>query len=366
MKLPFRPWPFILLATLTPLTLGDAALAQVAAPTHRIDNELIIGTKVAPPFAMKDGTGAWEGLSIDLWRRIAERLGLHFRFQEETLADLIAKTARGELDGAVAAISVTADRERLVDFTQPYYATGLGIAIPRAKASTFGLLRSLLSRNMLLALLGVSAVLVLVGAVVWLFERRHNEHFGDHGVGLRSSIMWAAMRAAGDSGDAAPRTFPGQLVSLVWTLVSVVLISSFTAVLTSSLTTWQLEGRVQSVKDLHTVRTGTVIGSAPARYLEGQGIASAGFADLESGLRALEAGRLDAMVFDRDLMLWTVKQKFDSSLGVLDVTFDPVNYAIALPPQSTLRRDLDEQILAEIGSEWWHRSKVTYLGEGTP
>ena len=37
-----------------------------------LDRELVIGTKEAPPFAMKAADGAWQGISIDLWRRIAD------------------------------------------------------------------------------------------------------------------------------------------------------------------------------------------------------------------------------------------------------------------------------------------------------
>jgi polar amino acid transport system substrate-binding protein len=45
--------------------------------------ELVIGTKEAPPFSMKAADGTWEGISIDLWRRIADELHLRYRFTEE-------------------------------------------------------------------------------------------------------------------------------------------------------------------------------------------------------------------------------------------------------------------------------------------
>src|SRR4029079_12035259 len=34
--------------------------------------ELIIGTKEAPPFALKHADGTWTGISIELWRDIAQ------------------------------------------------------------------------------------------------------------------------------------------------------------------------------------------------------------------------------------------------------------------------------------------------------
>ena len=35
--------------------------------------ELVIGTKVAPPFAMKAADGTWRGIRINLWQRIANQ-----------------------------------------------------------------------------------------------------------------------------------------------------------------------------------------------------------------------------------------------------------------------------------------------------
>ena len=34
--------------------------------------ELVIATKEAPPFSMKVADGTWQGISVDLWRRVAE------------------------------------------------------------------------------------------------------------------------------------------------------------------------------------------------------------------------------------------------------------------------------------------------------
>ena len=93
--------------------------------------ELVVGTKVAPPFAMKAEDGSWHGISIELWRRIANQTHLRYRFQETTLKDLTEGVADGSLDAGVAALTVTGPRRQMVDFTQPFYSTGLGIAVAR-------------------------------------------------------------------------------------------------------------------------------------------------------------------------------------------------------------------------------------------
>jgi ABC-type amino acid transport substrate-binding protein len=37
-----------------------------------LQRTIVVGTKEAPPFAMKTREGEWSGISIDLWRRIAD------------------------------------------------------------------------------------------------------------------------------------------------------------------------------------------------------------------------------------------------------------------------------------------------------
>ena len=47
--------------------------------------ELVVGTKVAAPFAMKEEDSTWRGISIELWRRIANQMHLRYRFEETSL-----------------------------------------------------------------------------------------------------------------------------------------------------------------------------------------------------------------------------------------------------------------------------------------
>src|SRR6185437_11626186 len=140
-------------------TDGSRAVAQTAGPTQPLPNrELVVATKEAAPFAMKADDGSWSGISIDLWRRIAEQLHLRYRFVEvRTVEDQLNAVTHGTADVAVAAITVTAARARTVDFTQPFYETGLGVAVRGGLADWIPVLRTFLSFNFL------QAILVLLG-----------------------------------------------------------------------------------------------------------------------------------------------------------------------------------------------------------
>jgi ABC-type amino acid transport substrate-binding protein len=173
-----------LLAGLLAICLGNAAFCQPLSQqpaTHAPlpDRELIVATKEAPPFAMKGPDGTWQGISIDLWRHAADQLHLHYRFVETTsVQDLMASTSKGETDAAVAAITVTAARAEASDFTQPYYHAGLGVAVAGGIANWLPIVRTFLSLRFFGAILVLLVIALIVGTLVWLFERRQNNHFG--------------------------------------------------------------------------------------------------------------------------------------------------------------------------------------------
>jgi ABC-type amino acid transport substrate-binding protein len=118
--------------TLEIITASEpASAAQAASPENQvIVGELVVGTKEAPPFAMKDSEGNWSGISIDLWRQVADRLKLRYHFVDVvTVTSLLENLESGHFDIAVAAITVTPARQQLVDFTTPYFHTGTGVAV---------------------------------------------------------------------------------------------------------------------------------------------------------------------------------------------------------------------------------------------
>jgi polar amino acid transport system substrate-binding protein len=361
-----RQFRLLTLACLLPVLCAadPAPLPSPSTLAAQPDHMLVIATKEAAPFAMKGSDGEWRGISIDLWRRIADQLHLHYRFAEmSTVQDLTNATAAGTADAAVAAITVTAARARTSDFTQPFYETGLGVAVAGGTANWLSMLRTFLSFGFLQAVLALLGIALVVGILVWLFERRENDHFAGHPVrGLTSGIWWSAvaMTQAG-AAQGGPASLPGRLLAVVWMIASIITLAVFTAGITSSITTHQLQGLVRNVDDLRSLRVGVVDSSSTVEFLDSQRIAHSGFADPKAGLQALQSGGIDAFVYDRPLLTWMVRQQF-SGLQVLGVTFDRQNYAFALPPDSPLRVRLDIALLDNLDSQWWQQLLYRYLG----
>ena len=351
------------------LVLTALGCVQAFAQTpldELLKRELVVGTKEAAPFSMKDADGTWTGISIDLWRRIADEKKIRYRFAEtETVPQLIEGVASGKFDVAVAALTVTAAREEMIDFSAPFYSTGLGIAVASGGLANWSpVWRALTSFNFLQSVFALIGLALLVGLVVWLFERRSNEEFGGTvAKGLSTSVWWTTVAMTQRAiGQAGPRTMPGRFVAMLWMVCSIIAIAVFTAGITSALTVRQLQGNVQGVTDLSQVKVGAVGGSSTEEALARIRTHFLPYPNARDGLMALRNRQIDAFVYDRPLMAWIVSQDFRSSVLLLDATFDPQNYAFALPAGSPLRKPLNVAILQAVQSRWWDDTLFRYIG----
>jgi polar amino acid transport system substrate-binding protein len=353
----------MMVVVVTGTTLAQSTARAQTLPEAR---ELVVGTKVAPPSAMKAEDGTWYGMSIDLWRRIARDANLRYRLQETTLQDLTDGVAEGSLNLAVAELTVTGQRHRAVDFTQPFYSSGLGIAVKTDGGVTWWPVDgSMFSLGFLRAVVVLFAVSLTEGVMLWLVECRHNDHFGAHRKGFGSSLWWSAVamtQGAGPVGEKVPVTLLGRLFAIVWMVASVIVIASVTAALTSQLTLKQLSGTVHGETDLRNVRVAAIAGSETTEYLTREHISYQLFADADTALLALQKDRIDAVVYDRLLLTWFINERFSGSLKVLDATFDLQVYAIALPRDSTLRMPINLAVIDVIRSDWWRAVLFSYLG----
>ena len=84
-----------------------------------------IGTDTSfPPYEYKEGN-KYTGIDIDLMEAIAKLEGFEVEFKPMDFGGLIPALQSGQLDGVIAGASITEERKKSVDFSEPYYASGL-------------------------------------------------------------------------------------------------------------------------------------------------------------------------------------------------------------------------------------------------
>ncbi|MED5387572.1 MAG: transporter substrate-binding domain-containing protein [Pseudomonadota bacterium] len=326
---------------------------------------LTVAVKASPPFSFQSGD-RWDGVSVELWEQIAEQAGYEYRFRPyKTVSDMLTAIELGQADVAIGAISVTADRERRLDFTQPMYRGGLGIATRTEASGWLTTLRALFSWKFLSAVLALGLVLLLVGLLVWWVERKKNpEQFGGTASqGIGSGFWWSAvtMTTVG-YGDKAPVSMAGRIIGLVWMFASIITISGFTAAIASSVTVNQLQTRVAGVGDLPRVQTAAVEATSGEQWLVGEGISHRNYPNLEKAMRAVVLGEVDALVADAPVMRYLLREREASNVLVLPKLAREESYAFAVANGSTLREPIDQAMLDILPSQEWRQVLNRYLG----
>lgn len=352
-----RPLSLLLWLCLLPMPLTAGA---TEAP-----DVMTIATREVPPFAMKDESGHWHGISIELWRTIATKLGLEYRFREMGLKAMLTAVERKQVDAAVAGLTITSTRERRMDFTHPFLSSGLGIAVRIDGGSGWlAVSRRFLSMRFLHVIASLLGLLLLVGVLVWLFERRRNPQFGGSPAqGIGAGLWWSAvtMTTVG-YGDKAPQTPAGRVIAMVWMFAGILVISSFTAAIATALTLGELGGKVQGKDDLPRVRIATVSDTTSAQYLREAHLGFRAKPSLENALDALAGGAVDAVVYDKPILSYQVHRQFDDRLTVLPARFERQDYGIALPSGSALRERINQVLLESIHDPAWGEMVFRYLG----
>jgi len=351
----------------TGLAIALALAAGILA--HAADSSPVIrvGVVASPPFAMKTAKGEWEGISVDLWKAVAAKLGIRCAYQECDGAKIAGMIAAGTLDAGVGRISPLELNDPAIDFTHTFYFTGLALAAPKMteRQHWLSVLRMLRENNFIILVFLILLTLVLSGVTIWLLEYRRNpEHFSKnpfHGIG--SGLWWSATTITTVGyGDKAPITFGGRLLAFFWMLTGITLVSVFTATITSMCTVSRLGNVYERPEDLQNKRLVAVAGSPAEIFLQKTGIDYQKAATIPEALKLLSGGKLDMVIDDQSVLKYYRRQKKMTGIIVLPHLLTLKGYAFVMAKNSPLRDQLNQAISEYILLPDWQNILFRYLG----
>ncbi len=341
---------------LTCIVLG---LFMVGATAVETSAPLRVAVYDVPPYGYAAANGEIDGVSVDLWRRVAGAMDR--RYTLTPVADIEAVLGgleQGRFDAAIGAITITPEREARVDFSYPAHRSGVAIAVrketgPFSALQAYGAAAFELGGLIAVILLG----LALTGLAMWAIERhsRAAERGESHVSSLRDGLYWAVvtMTTVG-YGDKTPKTTGGRVIATLWMFGSLVLISLLSTSLVSRLTADRVERSDAAADiDLAGKRLAAVTASSGAEYLEGLHRSYEPAKDLAAALDALAAGKVDAVVNSVGALRYLVARRHATGLEVAGGLLAPAYMAFALPKGSQLKRPLDTALIRTTsGPEW--------------
>jgi ABC-type amino acid transport substrate-binding protein len=324
------------------------------AQAEAADGALVVGIRHAPPFGIVHPDGRFTGMAVDIFRLVAEDLGLSYRLEE-------ASSDRPGPGSVVLPVEATAALEAEADLSQPVYTATLGLARQRG-SPIWDVVRGFASLEFLRLVVGLSTLLLAVGAVVWAIERRRNDMFATRPIrGLGDGFWWAGVTLTTIGyGDKAPVTFWGRAVAMLWMLVGLAVSAALTAAIVTL--SGAGDGALSLPEDLEGERVVALRGGMAEPFLTREGMVAERVDTLEAALASLRAGEADAVLAAAPRLEWELGS--DRTLAVQTTRLDPVLIAFALPQGDPRTEAIDIAILELLATEAGRETVLRYLPDG--
>jgi len=299
------------------------------------------------PFVISQN-GVWSGLSVDIWQKVAALNEWEYEFTgypDETSA--VKALLAGSADIVVAEVPITSEILQYVEFSQPYFRSGLQVMVTSARPHTLKrLFQDLNSFGHLTILWWLVGLVVVLTALVTLFERRHNPDFPKawHD-GVAEAFYFVISLLVGKS---SYKGFPGvlgRLMLVFWMLVGLLTVMYLTSSITAVMTMEKMQSAIAGPQDLPGKLVGAVKNGKAVSYLSRNRIETNLYPKLEDAVGALVNGDVRAVVGAAPIL-----QYYDANHPELPITevghvFSPYNYGFALPMGSKLRQPLNSALL---------------------
>lgn len=327
------------------LCCASFALAADAPATKEIRAAL----SGSSPFLSQNSGGEWEGLTIDIFNDVATQNGWSVTYKPYPSREAALKALEdNEADILVGDVSIVSALTESVEFSQPYFRSGLQIMVTDARPHTIARLWEDLDDwghlDVFWIMIGIILVLTVLVAI---FERAHNPDFPEKWRdGLAESFYYVVSLTLGKQGYKGFGGWLGRLVLVVWTIAGVIVVAYVTSSITSVMTVEKLRARINGPADLPGHTVGAVTDTTAVEYLQRHGITYRLYPDLPTAVKALVAGNdIRAIVGSAPVL-----QFYDNSNQSIPITevgpiFAPFNYGFALPLGSDLRLPLNATLL---------------------
>ncbi|XP_076046032.1 ionotropic receptor 8a isoform X2 [Oratosquilla oratoria] len=213
-----------------------------------------------------------DGYCVDLAQKLGDMMKFDFEFvfpkdgkygarqPDGTWNGLVGDLASGETDLIVAPLTMTSEREEVVDFVAPYFdQSGISIVIQkRQKEESLFKFMTVLKPEVWVSIV---AALVVTGIMIWLLDRyspysaQNNAELYPYPCRkftLKESFWFALTSFTPQGGGEAPKALSGRTLVAAYWLFVVLMLATFTANLAAFLTVERMQTPVSSLEELAT------------------------------------------------------------------------------------------------------------------
>ena len=334
------------------LVAAIGGLPGLVPGAHAAERAVTVATYDVEPFVITEGNVKY-GFTIDLLDEVAKRAGWRYTYVDSgNVPGLLRAVQEGRADLGASNISITAERERTFDFSQPIIAAGLQTIVPassaqRAEPGLVDFLKVLFSKTMLVWLLAALALTVLPAHIIWVLERGNAESMVDRSYfpGIFQAFGWGLGMLAAAPFD-PPLRWPIRVVTIIWTFVSIIFVAYYTAILTTNFTVSTITSQISTPADLIGKKVCTVADTTSSAYLNKLGAPFTGAAQIEDCYDGLGKGDFQAVVYDAPVLQYYLTHGGAGVAVPAGAVFKDEDYGLVFPAGSQLREAADSALLS--------------------
>jgi ABC-type amino acid transport substrate-binding protein len=90
---------------------------------------LTVGSDIPYPPFEQGKPGSYTGFDVELMEAIAERIGRTAEFQDTSFETIFRDVQQGKFEAVISAATITEEREKAVDFSNPYYLSEQAVLV---------------------------------------------------------------------------------------------------------------------------------------------------------------------------------------------------------------------------------------------
>lgn len=287
--------------------------------------------------ADSDTQALYTGFYVDLWESIARDLRVEYEWVEaETFSDLLQLVQSGQVDVAAYHLSITAERERLMDFSHTVFEDGYQIYVPSNINPGLNLWRIVQDAH-LFRIIGITLIaLLLVAHIGWLLERRKPDTSfrKDYIGGIEDAFWWTVVTITTVGyGDKTPVSRSGRMLAVLLMFLSLFLVSLFVGEMTTAITVARLESIIEGPNDLPGHTVGVLSGTVFDDYVSSLGIVPVRYDSAAEMFTALGNNEIEAVVHSKAGGL-LLDRRITNDIQPAGVPFRLDDIALGLPSDS--------------------------------
>ena len=356
---------FILLfSCLTSFSQKDLTTIQ-----KKSTDNFTVGYAGSEPFVVNEDN-KWKGISVEIWDLVAQESQIKYTPKAyASVAEALSDLANGKIDAVVGPVSITSDRAEIVEFSQPYFQSSLGILSRVDDPSFFDRIAPLFTVNLLYALIIFLFILGCVGTLLWLAERKASpDQFPYEPVKGIANGMWCAIVTMSTTGygDIAPVTLMGRVVAGSWMIISILFATTMVAGIASSLTLSGLgKNTISSAEQFENKKIAVLNNSPSVDFVTEYNGKTVLVESLEEAYAMLKDNKVQGVVFDKPQLNYFLEKNHDEKMTISVAEYLKQGYGFAFCLHSdkvsnfniNLLKLKEDDVLKDISLKWLGKEK---------